>query len=91
VPIRFVQIGAVAGPNITLPSAALRSSAIQLMGSGIGSIPLDRFVHAIDGLLRAAVPAGFAIAAHAVPLSDVEQAWSRDDGARRTVFTMRRE
>ena len=91
VPIRFVQIGAVAGPNITLPSAALRSSAIQLMGSGIGSIPLDRFVHAIDGLLRAAVPAGFAIAAHAVPLSDVEQAWSRDDSARRTVFTMRRE
>ena len=89
VPIRFVQIGSVTGPNITLPSAALRSSAIQLMGSGIGSIAGDRFVHAIDGLLRAAVPAGFAIAAHAVPLSEVEQAWSRDDSARRTVFTMR--
>ena len=28
VPIRFVQIGSVTGPNITLPSAALRSSAI---------------------------------------------------------------
>ena len=69
-------------PGITLPSAVLRSSPIELMGSGIGSIPLDRFVHAIDGLLRAAVPAGFAIAAHAVPLSDVEQAWARDDSAR---------
>jgi hypothetical protein len=73
VPIRFVQIGSVTGPNIALPSAALRSSAIQLMGSGIGSIPPDRFVHAIDGLLRATVSAGFAIAAHAVSLSDVEQ------------------
>ncbi len=36
VPIRFVQIGAVSGGNITLPSAALRSSALVLMGSGIG-------------------------------------------------------
>jgi NADPH:quinone reductase-like Zn-dependent oxidoreductase len=30
VPIRFVQIGSITGPNITLPSAALRSSAIEL-------------------------------------------------------------
>ena len=87
-PIRFVQIGAVSGPDITLPSAVLRSSAIVLMGSGIGSIPFDRFVHAIDGVLRATVPAGLKIAATPVPLSDVEQAWPRDDSARRTVFTV---
>ena len=87
-PIRFVQIGAVSAPDITLPSAVLRSSAIVLMGSGIGSIPLDRFVHAIDGLLRATAPAGLKIAANPVPLSDVEQAWPRDDSARRTVFTV---
>ena len=88
VPIRFVQIGSVGGPDISLPSAALRSSAIVLMGSGIGSIPLDRFVHAVGGVLRAAVPAGLKIATIPVPLSDVEQAWPRDDSARRTVFTI---
>ena len=88
VPIRFVQIGSVSGPDITLPSAALRSSAIELMGSGIGSIPLERFVHAIGALLQAAAPAGFRIATTPVPLSDVEQAWPRDDSARRTVFTI---
>jgi hypothetical protein len=49
VPIRFVQIGSVTAANVTLPSAALRSSAIVLMGSGIGSIPFDRLVKAIDG------------------------------------------
>jgi NADPH:quinone reductase-like Zn-dependent oxidoreductase len=86
VPIRFVQIGSVSGPDITLPSAALRSSAIVLMGSGIGSIPFDRFIHAVGGVLRAAVPAGLKIATSPVPLSDVEQAWPRDDSARRTVF-----
>ena len=42
VPIRHVQIGAASGADITLPSAAMRSSALQLMGSGIGSIPQPR-------------------------------------------------
>ncbi len=88
VPIRFVQIGSVSGADITLPSAALRSSAIVLMGSGVGSIPPDRFVRAIDGVLRATASAGFRIATTPVPLSDVEQAWPRDDSARRTVFTV---
>jgi NADPH:quinone reductase-like Zn-dependent oxidoreductase len=87
-PIRFVQIGSVSGANITLPSAALRSSAIELMGSGIGSIPFDRFINAIDALLQATMPGGFKIAAKPVPLSEVDQAWSKDDSARRTVFTV---
>ncbi len=88
VPIRFVQIGAVSGPDISLPSAVLRSSAIELMGSGIGSIPLDRFVRAIDGLLHAAVPGGFRIATKPVPLAAVAEAWPADDSTNRTVFTM---
>jgi NADPH:quinone reductase-like Zn-dependent oxidoreductase len=88
VPIRFVQIGAVSGSDIALPSAALRSSAIVLMGSGIGSIPFDRLVTAIDGVFRATVPAGFKIATNPVPLSDVEQAWTRDGSAGRTVLTI---
>jgi len=87
-PIRFVQIGSVSAPDITLPSAALRSSAIELMGSGIGSIPFDRLVRAIDGLLRAAVPAGFRISANPVPLSEVERAWALDDNTARTVLTV---
>jgi len=88
VPIRFVQIGSISGADITLASAALRSSAIVLMGSGIGSIPFDRFLRAIDGLFRAAVPAGFKIATNPVPLSGVEQAWTRGDSAGRTVLVI---
>jgi NADPH:quinone reductase-like Zn-dependent oxidoreductase len=88
VPIRFVQIGSSSGSDITLPSAALRSSAIELMGSGIGSVPFNRLVHAIEGLLHATVPGGFEIAAKPLPLSEVEQAWPNDDSTRRTVFTV---
>jgi NADPH:quinone reductase-like Zn-dependent oxidoreductase len=88
VPIRFVQIGSASGADITLPSAVLRASAIELMGSGIGSIPLDRLIAAVGGLLQAAVPGGFKIAVNPIPLSEVEQAWANDDGTMRTVLTV---
>ena len=88
VPIRFVQVGSASGSDITLPSAALRSSAITMMGSGLGSVSIEGFIRSIEGLLQAAVPAGFKIAVQSVPLSEVEQAWSQDDSARRTVFTL---
>ena len=88
VPIRYVQIGSVSAADITLPSAALRSSAIVLMGSGIGSIPFDRLVQAIDGVLRATRRAGFKIAVNPMPLSEVERAWMLNDSVGRTVFTV---
>jgi NADPH:quinone reductase-like Zn-dependent oxidoreductase len=86
VPIRFVQIGSMSGQDITLPSAVLRSSAVTLMGSGIGSVPLDRMIIAIGELLRATVPGGFQIETRSVPLSDVEKAWRDDDRNTRTVL-----
>ena len=86
VPIRFVQIGSVSAPTITLPSAALRSSPIELMGSGMGSIPMPRMLAALTQLFNAAVPAGFAIATQPMPLSQVEQHWA-NEAESRVVFT----
>jgi NADPH:quinone reductase-like Zn-dependent oxidoreductase len=86
VPIRFVHIGSVSAPNITLPSAALRSSAIALMGSGIGSIPIDSIVRCIGELMLAAVPGGFEIATTTYPLSEVERVWDVPNSMPRTVF-----
>jgi NADPH:quinone reductase-like Zn-dependent oxidoreductase len=89
VPIRFVHIGAVSAPNITLPSAALRSSAITLMGSGIGSIPVDKIVKSIGELMQTTVPGGFKIATKTFPLSEVEQVWAAANSTPRSVFQMR--
>jgi NADPH:quinone reductase-like Zn-dependent oxidoreductase len=86
VPIRYVQIGAISGPDINLPGAVLRSSAITLMGSGIGSIPLDRLVNAVAELFQATVPGGFEIATKIALLSEVEEAWPLDNSNQRTVF-----
>jgi len=88
VPIRFVQIGSASGQEITLPSAVLRSSAIELLGSGIGSIRSDRLMSCIDGLLRSVVQAGLKIATRVAPLADVESAWLNEDRTSRTVLTV---
>jgi NADPH:quinone reductase-like Zn-dependent oxidoreductase len=76
VPIRFVEIGTVTGPNITLPGAALRSRPLTLMGSGIGSIPNDRIVSSIGELMQAAGPSGFQVATQSYPLSEIEHVWT---------------
>jgi NADPH:quinone reductase-like Zn-dependent oxidoreductase len=86
VPIRFVQIGSMSASNITLPSAVLRSSAITLMGSGIGSIPVEGLVKSIGELMHATVPGGFKIATQTFPLSDVERVWTAADTMPRAVF-----
>jgi len=86
VPIRFVHIGSVSASDITLPSAALRSSAITLMGSGIGSIPVDRIVKSIDDLMQATIPGGFVIDTKTFPLSEVENVWTTAGNIPRTVF-----
>jgi NADPH:quinone reductase-like Zn-dependent oxidoreductase len=89
VPIRFVQIGAVSGGDIVLPSAALRSSALVLMGSGIGSIPPRGLVGAIGGVLQAVAPGQLKIETKVVPLAEVEDIWNKDSGNSRVVFAVR--
>jgi NADPH:quinone reductase-like Zn-dependent oxidoreductase len=88
VPIRFVQIGSSSGADVALPGAALRSSALVLMGSGIGSVPLAGLVNAIRGVMQAAGPARLSVKTETVPLAQVEQAWHRDSGRNRVVFVI---
>ncbi len=85
-PMRFVHIGGMSAPDITLPGALLRSSAITLMGSGIGSVSVARFVTIIGQLMAAAVPAGFRVATDVVPLADVARVWSAAGSGPRMVF-----
>jgi NADPH:quinone reductase-like Zn-dependent oxidoreductase len=85
---RFVQVGSVSGADIALPSAVLRASAIELMGSGLGSVASDRLVAAIGELLQAAADGAVTISAKPVPLSQVEQAWAEKADGARIVFTV---
>lgn len=86
-PVRFVQVGSVSGDNIQLPGAALRSSAIVLMGSGVKSVPMQRLLVSIASIFEAFVAKGFDIKTKAVPLSQVAETWD-DSSKARIVYTL---
>jgi NADPH:quinone reductase-like Zn-dependent oxidoreductase len=89
VAVRFVSIGSMAGPDLALPSALLRSSGLQLMGSGLRSVPFPRLLRSIANLFAAALPGKFELPTEAVPLSEIGTRWSAPDTGARVVFTTR--
>ncbi|HEY8997958.1 MAG TPA: zinc-binding alcohol dehydrogenase family protein [Edaphobacter sp.] len=86
--IRFVQIGNLAGAEIPLPASLLRSTGVELMGSGIGSVEMVDLIRATGEFLAATVSSGMRVETEPVPLADVEQAWNRESGDGRVVFTV---
>lgn len=86
-PARFVHVGGASREeNIELPGAALRSSAIQLMGSGVKSVPFPKLLDAVRNVFAAVIPAKLQIATKTVPLSAIEETWDAP-GKPRVVFT----
>ncbi len=88
-PVRFVHVGGASGEeNIELPGAALRSSAIVLMGSGVKSVRLPVLLRAIEHVFELVQPAGLEIATKVVPLSQVADVWDKATGKPRVVFSI---
>src|SRR5262249_34953415 len=74
-PIRIVTVGNMSGDNMSLGSAQLRSSAIEIVGSGFGSLPPEAFAklntEIIPDLMKLAAGGGLHIDTHAIPLSGI--------------------
>jgi NADPH:quinone reductase-like Zn-dependent oxidoreductase len=75
-PLTWIQIGSVAGPDAPIPSAALRQARLQIVGSGIGSVPGRDFVKEMPKIAAAVAEGAFDVRARAMPLAEVEQAWT---------------
>jgi NADPH:quinone reductase-like Zn-dependent oxidoreductase len=86
-PTRLVEVGESAGRTITLPGATLRSIDLKLLGSGFGSVRLDRVMEAIPMLFSLVSKGILHVSVDPVPLAEVETAWSRTENGRRIVFT----
>lgn len=84
--IRFVQIGQSAGATITLPAATLRSSGVELLGSGFGSASMKEIFSALAKFFAAAAAKPFATSIQAAPLRDVEALWNAPEHGKRLVF-----
>lgn len=84
---RLIELGESAGKTISLPGATLRSIDLHLMGGGFGSVPLMRIFEAIPTIFSLAAEGTLKVAADAIPLANVEFAWTRKESGRRIVFT----
>ena len=84
--IRFVQIGSSAGGTITLPAAVLRSTALEMLGSGFGSASIEQIMQAVGEFFNEAAARPFEIELERVALRDVEALWGGGNKGARLVF-----
>lgn len=85
--VRFVNVGASSGQeNIDLPSSVLLSSAVQILGSGLGSVIMPKFFEAIQNVFKVVKTANLQVNTKVVPLSSVESVWGDSSGKPRVVF-----
>lgn len=75
-PVRFVQVGEASREPVELPAAALRSSAIQIMGSGLKSVSFPKLLDAIRHTFELAAQGELEFATKTVPLSTVAATWN---------------
>ena len=89
---RFVQIGEMAGPDITLPAGILRSAGIELVGMGLGSVPAEAWTRAaadhLPRLFEMVADGRLHLQTERRPLSQVEDIWTqKEPSGARVVLT----
>lgn len=84
--IRFIQVGNSAAPTITLPAATLRSSGVELLGSGFGSASIEEILQAVREFFAIAAKTPFQTSLKTVPLRDIESVWNTPERDARIVF-----
>ncbi len=85
--LNWIQIGALAGPAIELPSAALRSANLRIQGVGQGAVTAQEYLAELPSLVDEISSGAITVTASTVPLADVEGAWTcADPPGQRTVL-----
>jgi hypothetical protein len=72
----WIQIGAMAGPTLELPSVALRSANLRLQGNGQGAVSLQTYLAELPSLVAEIGAGTMEINARRVPLAEVEATWN---------------
>ncbi len=77
--MNWIQIGAMAGPTIELPSVALRSANFRLQGNGQGAVSTKAYLGALPSLVDEIEAGTIAVKTKIRPLADVERIWTTAD------------
>jgi NADPH:quinone reductase-like Zn-dependent oxidoreductase len=84
--IAYVQIGAMAGPDASVPSSLLRSRRIRISGSGAGAASVADIVAQLPLYMRLIADGRVQVPTRPFPLSHVAEAWAAaGDGGTRVV------
>lgn len=75
-PLTWIEIGSVAGPDALIPSAALRSARLQIVGSGQGSVGTREILAELPEMARAITDGAFVFDTEVLPLARAEEAWT---------------
>lgn len=85
--LNWIEIGAVAGATLELPSVALRSANLRIQGNGQGAVSTKNYLAELPSLIDEIDSGTLTITVRTVPLRDVETAWVKPDmpGARTVI------
>jgi NADPH:quinone reductase-like Zn-dependent oxidoreductase len=86
--IRFVSVGELAGPVVALQGAVLRSSGVEILGTGYGAVKEADTRAATEEFFDALVRGGFRIDTETHPLSQIEGLWGKTSAEKRAVYTI---
>jgi NADPH:quinone reductase-like Zn-dependent oxidoreductase len=75
----WIQIGAIAGPTLELPSVALRSANLRLQGTGQGSVGPGAYLAELPSLVAAIDDGSIWVSPRPLPLAEVERIWSETE------------
>jgi NADPH:quinone reductase-like Zn-dependent oxidoreductase len=77
--MNWIQIGAMAGPTIELPSVVLRSANFRIQGNGQGAVSTKVYLAELPSLVDEIDAGTIAVKTNSLPLGDVERIWIRAD------------
>ncbi|WP_123600705.1 zinc-binding alcohol dehydrogenase family protein [Micromonospora sp. Llam0] len=86
--LTWINLGEMAGHETPVPAGLLRSSRLELIGSGQGSLSTAEIAADLPAVAAEIARGTFAVPATVVPLHRVEQTWPLPaDSSTRIVFT----
>jgi NADPH:quinone reductase-like Zn-dependent oxidoreductase len=84
---RLVQVGTMAGAQVSLPAEVLRSSGLEVCGFGTGNAPpASDLARLLDQVMTLLARGELRIDVNRVPLAQVEEVWNLDQKGVRTIL-----
>jgi NADPH:quinone reductase-like Zn-dependent oxidoreductase len=77
--LNWIQIGAIAGPTLELPSVALRSANFRILGVGQGAVSARGYLAELPSLIEEIDSGTLEVTVRPVALRDIEKIWTECD------------